>query len=115
MSSFKFIDLFAGIGGMRLGCEAVCGVCVMSSVIDPDAQKTYELNFKKKPLGDITKISVKAIPDHDLLLAGFPCQPFSIAGKMKGLEDKRANLFFEIIRILKSKKPSFFYWKMLRA
>ena len=73
---FKFIDLFAGIGGMRLACEGAGGVCVMSSEIDSDAQDTYELNFKKRPLGDINQI--KKVPDHDLLVAGFPCQPFSI-------------------------------------
>ncbi len=87
-SSLKFIDLFCGIGGFRVATEMVCKerniepICVFSSDIDLDAQKTYEANFGEKPAGDITKIDAKDIPDHDILLAGFPCQPFSIVGNM---------------------------------
>lgn len=104
-NKFQFIDLFAGIGGLRLAFEKVGGECVFSSEIDNQAQITYKKNFKETPSGDITKISSEKIPNHDILLAGFPCQPFSYAGDRKGLKDKRANLFFEIKRILKEKKP----------
>jgi DNA (cytosine-5)-methyltransferase 1 len=103
--SFSFIDLFAGIGGIRLGFESVGGRCVFSSEWDELAQKTYEVNFGEKPCGDITKIQTSQIPDHDILLAGFPCQPFSIIGKQKGFSDTRGTLFFEIERILRDKKP----------
>ena len=102
----KFIDLFAGIGGMRLGFEKQKAKCVFSSEIDSKAKITYKLNFKEEPYGDIKKI--QDIPDHDILLAGFPCQPFSFAGYKKGLQDERGTLFFEIVRILKSKKPKSF-------
>ena len=103
---FKFIDLFAGIGGIRLGIEAVSsGICVFSSEWDKFAQDTYEANFGERPHGDITKIVPNDIPDHDLLLAGFPCQPFSICGDMKGFSDTRGTLFFNIEQILKTKKP----------
>jgi DNA (cytosine-5)-methyltransferase 1 len=116
-SQFTFIDLFAGIGGTRLGFEKAGGECVFSSEWDDFAQKTYESNFGEKPLGDIRKINAKDIPDHDVLVAGFPCQPFSIAGVSKknslsrahGFEDKtQGTLFFEIARILKEKKPNAF-------
>ena len=106
--TFKFIDLFAGIGGLRLAFERVGGECVLSSEIDEKASITYETNFKSTPLGDIKKIKTSQIPDHDLLLAGFPCQPFSYAGEKKGLEDDRGTLFFQILRVLKAKKPSSF-------
>ena len=78
MSRFKFIDLFAGIGGIRLGFEAHGGECVFSSEWDTFAQDTYEANFGERPHGDITKINPKEIPAHDILLGGFPCQAFSI-------------------------------------
>lgn len=106
--SFKFIDLFAGIGGIRLGFEHVGGECVFSSEWDVHAQKTYEANFGDLPYGDITKIDVKTIPDHDILVGGFPCQAFSIIGKMDGFEDTRGTLFFNIAEILKEKKPKAF-------
>lgn len=102
---FKFIDLFAGIGGIRLGFEEIGGTCVFSSEWDKFSQQTYEANFSEKPCGDITKIDEKAIPNFDILLAGFPCQPFSNAGLKKGFLDTRGTLFFEIIRILKYHKP----------
>ena len=105
---FRFIDLFAGIGGMRLGFEAVGGQCVFSSEWDTLAQDTYEANFGERPSGDITQIHSANIPNHDILLAGFPCQPFSIIGKREGFTDTRGTLFFEIERILREKKPMAF-------
>lgn len=107
-NSFKFIDLFAGIGGIRLGFESVGGECVFSSEWDAGAQKSYEANFGEKPQGDIAKIVSSVIPDHDILLAGFPCQPFSIIGAQKGFLDTRGTLFFEIERILREKEPAAF-------
>ena len=106
---FKFIDLFAGIGGIRIAFERVGGVCVFSSEWDQNACKTYYANFGEYPSGDITKIDAKAIPDFDILLAGFPCQPFSIAGKKAGFKhDTQGTLFFDVERILKEKKPRAF-------
>ena len=105
MSRFKFIDLFAGIGGIRLGFEAHGGECVFSSEWDTFAQDTYEANFGERPHGDITKINPKEIPEHDILLGGFPCQAFSICGDQKGFLDTRGTLFFNIEQILKEKKP----------
>ncbi len=113
--SFKFIDLFAGIGGLRLAFEKVGGECVFSSEIDKQARITYNANFNEIPFGDINKISSKEIPDHNILLAGFPCQPFSYAGYRKGLKDKRSILFFEIKRILKEKKPDSFLLENVRG
>lgn len=106
--SFKFIDLFAGIGGIRLGFEHVGGECVFSSEWDIHAQKTYEANFGEKPYGDITAIKPSMIPNHDVLLGGFPCQAFSIIGKMNGFDDTRGTLFFNIANILKEKRPKAF-------
>jgi len=103
--SFTFIDLFAGIGGFRYGMESLGGECVFSSEIDKHAAATYERNFGEKPSGDITKIDAADIPDHDILCGGFPCQPFSISGKRLGFEDARGTLFFEILRIVKEKRP----------
>lgn len=102
---FRFIDLFCGIGGIRIGMESKGFKCVFSSDIDAECQKTYEENFGEKPFGDIKLIDEKLIPDHEVLCAGFPCQPFSISGKQKGFEDTRGTLFFEICRILREKKP----------
>ncbi len=110
----KFIDLFCGIGGFRVAFEEACeeneiqADCVFSSDIDKYAQESYEANFGERPVGDITKIDEKDIPDHDILFAGFPCQPFSIIGQMKGLNDTRGTLFFDIARILKEKEPKAF-------
>lgn len=104
--SFTFIDLFAGIGGIRLGFESVGGRCVFSSEIDEDAVKMYEANFGEQPCGDITKIPPETVPNHDILLAGFPCQPFSIIGNRKGFADIRGTLFFNIAEILKTKRPA---------
>ena len=100
-----FIDLFAGIGGFRLALEAQGLRCVFSSEIDKDACDVYEANFGERPAGDITKIDAKDIPDHDVLCGGFPCQPFSEAGKQKGLNEIRGTLFFDIIRIASEKRP----------
>nr|MBP3280912.1 DNA cytosine methyltransferase [Treponema sp.] len=108
-NDFKFIDLFAGIGGIRLGFESVGGRCVFSSEFDEDACKTYEANFHEHPSGDITKIAASDIPDFDILLGGFPCQAFSIIGKKEGFSNETCGtLFFEIERILKEKKPRAF-------
>ncbi|MDD4795412.1 MAG: DNA cytosine methyltransferase [Bacilli bacterium] len=106
---FNFIDLFAGIGGFRYALEANGGNCVFSSEWDAYCQESYQLNFNEKPYGDITKISEKDIPPHDVLCAGFPCQPFSISGKQKGFEDTRGTLFFDIARIVKYHKPKIIF------
>lgn len=106
----KIADLFAGIGGIRLGVERVFSEvkCVFSSEIDKFAIQTYRANFNEIPSGDITKITSDKIPDFDMLLAGFPCQPFSSAGLKKGFFDERGGMFFEVVRILRDKKPSIF-------
>lgn len=117
MESFTFADLFAGIGGMRLAFEKAGGRCVFSSEWNEQAKQTYFANFGEMPAGDVTKIKASDIPDHDVLLAGFPCQPFSIAGVSKkrslnrpdGFDDEtQGTLFFEIERILKEKRPRAF-------
>lgn len=111
----KFIDLFCGIGGFRYASKqafeklGIEGQCLFSSDIDKYAQESYEANFKERPVGDITKVDEKDIPDFDLLFAGFPCQAFSICGLQKGFEDNtRGTLFLDIARILKEKKPNAF-------
>ena len=114
---FTFIDLFAGIGGMRIAFEKSGGRCVFSSEWNKFSQKTYEENFGEVPDGDITKIDAKDIPNHDILVGGFPCQPFSIAGvsskkalgRKHGFEDEtQGTLFFDIVRIIREKKPRAF-------
>ena len=105
---FNYIDLFAGIGGIRLPFQHLGGKCVFSSEWDKFAKKTYAVNFGELPHGDITKIESKEIPDHDVLLAGFPCQAFSQAGLRKGFMDTRGTMFFEIQRILSQKRPKMF-------
>lgn len=105
MNKFKFIDLFCGIGGFRVALEKYGLECVFSSDIDKHAQDSYYKNFKEKPNGDITEISEKKIPNHDVLCAGFPCQSFSISGKQAGIKDSRGRLFYEIIRISNYHKP----------
>ena len=104
-SSFKFIDLFAGIGGVRLGFQNNNGACVFSSEFDKHAQATYRNNHGEFPFGDITSINPTYIPEHDVLLAGFPCQPFSHAGLKLGIEDTRGTLFHNIARIIEEKQP----------
>ena len=91
-AKFTFIDLFAGIGGIRLAYQSLGGVCVFSSEIDKFACQTYEANLGEYPSGDITKIAAKDIPKFDILLAGFPCQAFSIAGKRQGFNDTRGHV-----------------------
>jgi DNA (cytosine-5)-methyltransferase 1 len=114
---FKFIDLFAGIGGIRLAFQNLGGKCVFTSEWDTYSKKTYDANFGEVPFGDITKISETEIPDHDILLGGFPCQPFSIAGVSKKnalgrahgfLDETQGTLFFDVARIIKYKMPSAF-------
>jgi DNA (cytosine-5)-methyltransferase 1 len=105
MSNFKFIDLFAGIGGFRIALDKLGGTCVFSSEIDEECKKTYLANFGEMPHGDITKINSYSIPDHDILCAGFPCQPFSICGLKKGFEDTRGTLFFNVMEIIANKRP----------
>ncbi|WMI82453.1 DNA (cytosine-5-)-methyltransferase [Anaerotignum sp. MB30-C6] len=105
---FKFIDLFAGIGGIRIPFQELGGKCVFTSEWDKFAQKTYQVNFGEMPSGDITQIKSEDIPDFDILLAGFPCQPFSQAGLKKGFADTRGTLFFEIERIIETKRPKAF-------
>lgn len=103
----RFIDLFAGIGGIRIPFDELGYQCVFSSEWDKAACETYAANFGEYPEGDITKIAEKDIPPHDLLLAGFPCQAFSIMGKMQGFADTRGTMFFEIERILSYHKPPY--------
>ena len=103
-----FIDLFAGIGGIRIPFDENGLRCVFSSEWDQEAAKSYAANFGETPAGDITKIKASSIPAHDILLGGFPCQAFSIIGKMKGFDDIRGTLFFDIARILKYHKPKAF-------
>lgn len=102
---FKYIDLFAGIGGFRLGLDAVGGKCVYSSEINPACREVYINNFKEEPTGDIKQIDEHSVPDHDILAGGFPCQAFSIAGNKRGFEDARGTLFFDVLRIIKAKNP----------
>jgi DNA (cytosine-5)-methyltransferase 1 len=114
---FKFIDLFAGIGGIRLAYQNMGGKCVFTSEWNNYAKKTYEANFGEVPFGDITKVKESEIPDHDILLGGFPCQPFSIAGVSKKnalgrahgfLDETQGTLFFDIARIIQHKRPKAF-------
>ncbi len=104
---FKFIDLFAGIGGFRIAMQNLGGKCVFTSEWDKEAQKTYRANFGEVPFGDITKPHIKSyIPkEFDVLCAGFPCQAFSIAGKRGGFDDTRGTLFFDVAEIIKKHKP----------
>lgn len=105
LKNYKFIDLFAGIGGFHLALDSMGAKCVFASEWDKFAIETYEKNFNLRPFGDITKINEKDIPKHDILCGGFPCQAFSISGKQKGFEDTRGTLFFDIARIVNFHKP----------
>ena len=105
LRNYKFIDLFAGIGGFHLALESLGSNCVFASEWDKFASETYHENFGLKPNGDITKIEEKEIPNHDILCGGFPCQAFSISGKQKGFDDIRGTLFFDIARIVEHHKP----------
>ena len=120
---FKFIDLFAGIGGFRIAMQKQGGKCVFSSEWDEKAKRTYEANFGEVPFGDITRISENDIPDHDILCAGFPCQPFSLAGVSArnhlnlehGFNDEiQGTLFFDIARIIEAKKPEIVFLENVR-
>ncbi len=115
IKNYRFIDLFAGIGGIRLGFESYFGECVFSSEWDKYAQMTYEANFHHKPFGDITKIHEEDIPTFDVLLAGFPCQPFSNAGLKKGFEDTRGTLFFYIAKIINYHRPKVIFLENVKA
>lgn len=122
-NSFNFIDLFAGIGGFRLAMQNIGGHCTFSSEWDKDAQKTYYANFGEFPSGDITKIKASDIPNHDVLCAGFPCQPFSLAGvsarnsldTAHGFACKiQGTLFFDVARIIKEKRPKIVFLENVR-
>lgn len=106
LSGYRFIDLFAGLGGFRLALESLGAECVYSSEWDHFAQEVYAQNFGEVPMGDITQIDESSIPEHDILCAGFPCQAFSISGKQLGFEDSRGTLFFDVARIVKLHQPS---------
>ena len=97
---FTFIDLFAGIGGFRIPLQELNGKCVFTSEYNYHAQRAYELNYGEVPFGDITKVDLEIIPKHDVLTAGFPCQPFSISGKMRGFEDTRGTLIYNVFQII---------------
>jgi DNA (cytosine-5)-methyltransferase 1 len=117
-NSFTFIDLFAGIGGFHIGMSNLGGKCVFASEIDPFARKTYLKNFNINEEifnHDITKMDISKIDDFDILCAGFPCQPFSQAGKKKGFDDNRGNLFFYIADIIKEKQPKAFFLENVRG
>jgi DNA (cytosine-5)-methyltransferase 1 len=112
--TIRYIDLFCGVGGFRIAAERAAKKCqrkvecVFSSDIDNNCQKQYRANFNETPFGDITEFDANDIPDHEVLLAGFPCQPFSIIGSRKGFEDIRGTLFFYIAKIIEAKKPKVF-------
>lgn len=110
----SFVDLFSGLGGFRLGLEANQMTCLLSSDINSHASQVYELNFGEPSLGDVTEIDPKALEDFTILCGGFPCQPFSRAGRMLGFEDTRGTLFFDICRILKEKKPEVVFLENVR-
>ncbi|HOK60847.1 DNA cytosine methyltransferase [Tenuifilum sp.] len=114
MSSFRFIDLFAGVGGFHIAMSRLGGKCVFASEIDPSAAETYRINFGIDPLCDIREVDVSSIPQHDVLCAGFPCQAFSKAGKQQGFDDTRGTLFFEIKRILKHHRPKYIVLENVR-
>ena len=102
---FTFLDLFAGIGGFRIPMQELKGKCVFTSEFNYQAQRTYEHNFGEVPFGDITTLDLNIVPKHDILTAGFPCQPFSISGKMKGFEDTRGTLIYNVFQIIEKRQP----------
>jgi DNA (cytosine-5)-methyltransferase 1 len=108
-SKYKFIDLFAGIGGFHYALTSYGAKCVFASEWDKHASKVYENNFNVTPFGDITKISETDIPEHDIICGGFPCQAFSVSGKQKGFQDTRGTLFFDILRIADYHKPKLLF------
>ncbi len=109
LKSYRFIDLFAGLGGFRLALESFGAECVYSSEWDKAAQEVYRKNFGETPDGDITKVDESTIPQHDIICAGFPCQAFSISGKQRGFEDSRGTLFFDVARIAKKHRPKIIF------
>lgn len=111
----KFIDLFAGLGGFRIAFEKAKCKCVFSAEIDSKVLETYKANFNVDAKCDITKLDPKILPDFDILCAGFPCQPFSLAGKRLGFEDARGTLFFDVVNILKIKKPYAFFLENVKG
>ena len=115
LEGYKFIDLFAGIGGIRIPFDRLGAKCVFTSEWDKYSQLTYEANFGDKPYGDITKIEASEIPNFDILLAGFPCQPFSVAGLRKGFEDTRGTLFFDICKIIDFHKPAVIFLENVKG
>ncbi|KAB0444476.1 DNA cytosine methyltransferase [Lysinibacillus fusiformis] len=112
---FTFVDLFAGIGGVRQAFQNLGGKCVFTSEWDFYAQKSYEANYGEVPFGDITQIDERLIPNHDVLLAGFPCQAFSIAGRRGGFDDTRGTLFFDVARIIREKRPQAFFLENVKG
>ena len=112
--NWKFIDLFAGLGGFRIALESLGAKCVYSNEWDVSAQAVYYNNFGDIPDGDITKVNEKDIPEDDILCAGFPCQAFSISGKQRGFEDSRGTLFFDVARIVKEKKPKIVFMENVK-
>lgn len=114
LKGIKYIDLFAGIGGFHTAMDSFGAECVFASEWDKHAQKTYFENYNIMPMGDITQIEAEDIPSHDILCAGFPCQPFSISGKRKGFEDTRGTLFFDVARIAKYHKPKILFMENVR-
>ena len=115
MQKYTFIDLFAGIGGIRLGFESQGANCIFSSEWNKFAQITYQTHFNHKPSGDITQISESDIPSFDILCGGFPCQPFSNAGHKQGFEDTRGTLFFDIARIVNYHKPQVIFLENVKG
>lgn len=114
LNGYRFIDLFAGMGGFRIALESLGAECVYSNEWDIPAQKVYAENFGDTPEGDITKVDENTIPCHDILCAGFPCQAFSISGKQRGFEDSRGTLFFDVARIVKAKKPKIVFMENVK-
>ena len=112
MQSFRFIDLFAGLGGFHLALERLGGVCVFAAEWKEHLRDLYQMNFDVRPAGDITKVKPEDIPDHDVLTAGFPCQPFSKAGEQLGFEcTEQGNLFFNVAAILAKKKTKILHFR----
>ena len=117
MQKIKVIELFAGIGGFRIPLQELGGKCVFSSEFNHHAQRSYELNFGEVPFGDITKLNINIVPKHNVLCAGFPCQPFSQAGYKKGFSEKledRGNMFFVIRDIIAEKRPDAIFLENVR-
>jgi DNA (cytosine-5)-methyltransferase 1 len=111
----NFVDLFCGIGGIRLGLQDILNDCILSCDLDKFCRATYSANFNETPLGDIQDIDIKSINNFDCLLAGFPCQPFSYAGLKKGFADTRGTLFFNVLQILKQKRPQIVFLENVKG